>query len=143
MALIHGTCVAVEGKAVLLRGPSGSGKSDLALRLIAGGAVLVADDQVEVTAEEDGLTARAPAPIRGLIEVRGVGLVRMPWLAEARLMVVVDLTGRSAVPRLPDPAEAEIAGARLPHYRLCAAEASAPEKVRLLLRAQSEDILCI
>jgi serine kinase of HPr protein (carbohydrate metabolism regulator) len=64
MIMVHGTTVALEGEGVLLRGPSGSGKSDLALRLIDGGARLVADDQTELTRTANGLIARSPAWLR-------------------------------------------------------------------------------
>ncbi len=75
--LVHATAVAIEGEAVLLRGPSGSGKSDLALRLIDGGAQLVADDQTLLRRAGGRVLASAPPAIAGLLEVRGVGVVRV------------------------------------------------------------------
>ena len=78
--LLHATAVAIDGRAVLLRGPSGSGKSDLALRLIDAGARLVADDQSELSRRGDVLMVRAPATIAGLIEVRGLGILRLDAL---------------------------------------------------------------
>ncbi|HAQ33260.1 MAG TPA: serine/threonine protein kinase, partial [Rhodospirillaceae bacterium] len=75
MTLIHGTCVALNGVTVLLRGPSGSGKSDLALRLIDGGGRLVADDQTLVEIQGERLVATAPETIAGKMEVRGVGVL--------------------------------------------------------------------
>jgi len=81
MLRIHGTCVALSGLGVLLRGPSGSGKSDLALRLIDGGAKLVADDQVELALDAAGrVMARAPATLSGLLEVRGIGPAKLEQL---------------------------------------------------------------
>ena len=89
MIRVHGTTVALQGEGVLLRGPSGSGKSDLALRLIDAGARLVADDQTELKRAADGLVARSPAAIAGRIEVRGVGILDVPTVASAPLRLVV------------------------------------------------------
>lgn len=98
---IHASCVAIGGSGVLLLGPSGSGKSDLALRLIDGGAKLVADDRTLVRVKSGRLHASAPATIRGLIEIRGVGIVAMPVRASAPIALVVEL-GREGA-RLPQP----------------------------------------
>ncbi len=138
---VHGTCVAVAGVGVLLRGPPGSGKSDLALRLIDRGAELVADDRVTLRREDDGIVASAPAALAGLIEVRGVGVVRVPAVARARLGVVVDLVGAAAVERLPDRAGCELLGVGVPRYRLDAFQASACAKVRLAAQAVNGDTL--
>jgi HPr kinase/phosphorylase len=132
---VHGTCVAFGARGVLIRGRSGSGKSDLALRLVADGARLVADDQVLIGKTGRDLVARAPKTIRGVMEVRGVGIVRVPTSASARLRLVVDLVPSHAVPRLPDPHWEEIAGVRVPSVALASFEASAPLKVRLALRS--------
>jgi serine kinase of HPr protein (carbohydrate metabolism regulator) len=131
---IHGTCVALGARGVLIRGRSGAGKSDLALRLIAEGARLVADDQVLVQAVAGRIVARAPDPIRGLIEVRGVGLVPAPTTASATIRLVVDLAAARAVPRLPEPQSTRIAGIDIPLATLAPFEASAAIKVRLALR---------
>ena len=147
MSLLHGTCIAIGSSGVLLRGAPGSGKSDLALRLLGRcrlGAQLVADDQVQVTARADGLWAQAPAQIAGLLEVRGVGVVKMAALAEVRLRLVLDLCapgGQHAVPRMPAAARCTIDGVDLPLYPCAPFEASAPDKVALLLRSLDEDIL--
>src|SRR5690348_6291197 len=101
---LHATCIAIGRAAVLLRGPSGAGKSDLALRLIDGGARLVADDQVELAAENGCLIARAPAAIAGRIEARGAGILPAPAVAEAPVALVADLVAPGAVERLPEPA---------------------------------------
>lgn len=147
--LVHGTCVALGRRGVLLRGASGSGKSDLALRFIAladdaeGSAQLVADDQVFVEARGDGtLDASAPPAIAGKIEVRGIGIVDMPFIEAARLVLVCDLVKREDVPRMsPDPLErTEIAGVAVPLLRLYAFEPSAPLKLKLaLLRVSPDD----
>jgi HPr kinase/phosphorylase len=90
--IVHASTVAVDGRGLLILGPSGAGKSALALQLIALGARLVADDRTELTAHSDRLTARCPDPIRGLIEARGIGLLRAPPLDEAEIALVADLS---------------------------------------------------
>jgi serine kinase of HPr protein (carbohydrate metabolism regulator) len=134
---IHGTCVAIDAVGVLIRGAPGSGKSDLALRLIDGGARLVADDQVEITPRNGRLFARAPAAIAGRLEVRGVGILPVPTAPEAVLGLVVELAPAGAVERLPAPAAWEHAGIRVPLVRLAAFEASAAAKVRLAAAAST------
>lgn len=140
--LIHGTAIAFGARGVLLRGPSGAGKSDLALRCIAlahslptpAPPMLVADDQVLAEAEAGGIVLRPPATIAGLIEVRGVGIVRLPYAASVRLVLVVELVQPDMVERLPEPgAVATIAGFDIALARLSAFEASAPLKVVLAL----------
>jgi HPr kinase/phosphorylase len=133
MIRVHGTTVAVEGEAVLLRGPPGSGKSDLALRLIDAGARLVADDQTELTRAAHGLVARAPATIAGRMEVRGVGILRVPTVSSAPLRLVVDLVAPERVERLPEPQFCEYLQCSLPLLALAPFEASAPAKIRLAL----------
>jgi HPr kinase/phosphorylase len=122
---IHASCAARDAAGVLLTGPAGSGKSDLLLRLLDRGFVLVADDRVEV---EDGM-ASAPAALAGLLEVRGLGLLRLPHLPSARLALAVEL-GRPAE-RLPAPARCP--GLGLPLVVLDAFAASAAQRVALAL----------
>jgi HPr kinase/phosphorylase len=98
---LHASCVALEGRGLLILGPSGSGKSSLALQMIGLGAALVADDQVDVTCAGDALVAAAPPALAGLIEARGVGLLRAGTVASVPLHLAVDL-GQPASPRLPD-----------------------------------------
>ncbi len=95
---MHASCAARDGAGVLLTGPSGSGKSDLLLRLLDRGFVLVADDRVEI---EAGI-ARPALALAGLLEVRGLGLLRLPHLAQARLVLVLALGAPAE--RLPHPA---------------------------------------
>ncbi len=131
---LHATCVAFGAAGVLLRGPSGAGKSDLALRLVEAGARLVADDRVQLVRDDGDVTARAPAALAGLIEVRGIGIVRLDadrLAPAAALRLVCDLVAPDAVERLPDPARAEILGCALPLLRLDPFAASAPVKLRL------------
>lgn len=140
MTLVHATCVSLGGAGVLLRGPSGSGKSDLALRLIDGGAVLVADDQVSLEVRDGGLFARPPATIPGKLEVRGVGIVALPFDAEAPVRLTVDLVGPEAVERMPQAARCVCLGIDLPLLALAPFEASAVAKVRLAVRSLTRDI---
>lgn len=139
MEQTHATCVDIDGIGVLLRGPSGSGKSDLALRLIEGGARLVADDRVELAPAGGRVIASAPAALRGRIEVRGLGIVAVDAIPETSIELVVDLVAPDAVERLPAPATAEVIGLRLPLLRLAPFEASATAKVRVALKAAAAD----
>ena len=144
MSLIHGTCIAIGSCGVLLRGASGSGKSDLALRLLGRtylDARLVADDQIQLSRRGTELWARAPASIAGLLEVRGVGIVRLDALEEARLRLILDLSDAADVPRMPEAATCTIDGVDLPLYPCAPFDASAPGKVALLVRALDEAIL--
>jgi HPr kinase/phosphorylase len=133
--LVHATAIAIDGHALLLRGPSGSGKSDLALRLIDAGGRLVADDQSELFRRGDGVIVRAPTTIVGLLEVRGIGVFRLDPLAEAPVALIVDLVPPEAVARLPAPQTATILGVTLPLIAVTPFEASAAAKLRLALRA--------
>ncbi len=135
MIRVHGTCVAIEGEGVLLRGKPGSGKSDLALRLIDAGASLVADDQTELTRRGDAILAAAPAAIAGRIEIRGVGILACPSVATAPLRLVVDLVAADEVERLPEMQSCVYLGRPIPLLRLAPFEASTPAKLRLVLAA--------
>jgi HPr kinase/phosphorylase len=139
--LIHGTAIAIEGSAILLRGPPGAGKSDLALRLIDGGARLVADDQAELRRAGERILVRAPAAITNLIEVRGVGILRVNAVAEAPLTLLIDLVSSAEVERLPERRFEEVLGVAIPVIALAAFEASAAAKLRLALRALSAPAL--
>ena len=132
---IHGTCVELSGVGVLLRGPSGSGKSDLALRLIDGGARLVADDRVDLAVMDGVLKASAPAILAGMIEVRGMGIMRMPSTAQTTIGLVIDLVDEAAVERMPEPMICCLLEVEMPLMRLVAEAASAPARVRLAARA--------
>lgn len=135
MIRAHGTCVAIDGEGVLLRGRPGSGKSDLALRLIDAGARLVADDQTELTRRGDDIVARAPPSIAGHIEVRGVGILPCPNVAAAPLRLVVDLVPAGDVERLPEAQSCFYHDHAIPLLCLAAFEASTPAKIRLALQA--------
>jgi len=127
---IHASCVAIDGRAVLIAGPSGAGKSDLTLRLIDGGAVLVSDDYTVLTVQDGTLYAAPPATIAGRIEVRGIGIVERPFVAG----VPVALWVEAGTPdRMPDATTHAIAGIALPAYTLALLEASAPARIHLML----------
>jgi serine kinase of HPr protein (carbohydrate metabolism regulator) len=132
---VHGTTVELAGIGVLLRGASGSGKSDLALRLIDSGAHLVADDRTLLRREGDVLIAAPPPTIAGRLEVRGIGIVAVPNVASSVLRLVVDLVAPGAVERLPEPGFARLLGIDLPLISLTPFEASAAAKLRLAARA--------
>ena len=122
---MHGSCIARDDDAVLIVGPSGAGKSDLALRMLSRGFALVADDQVDVA---DGV-ASCPAELAGLLEARGIGVVRLPYRPSARLALVVEV---GATPdRMPYPTcHPDLP---LPLLWLDAAASSAPERLALAL----------
>ncbi len=106
-AIVHASCVALDGRGLLITGDSGSGKSGLALQLMALGALLVADDRVELKLSGNKVTAQSPANIRGVIEARGLGLLRADTVASVALDYVVDLN-RSETGRLPDPVDVKV-----------------------------------
>jgi serine kinase of HPr protein (carbohydrate metabolism regulator) len=128
----HASCVAIGGRAVLIAGDSGAGKSDLALRLIDRGAVLVSDDQVELSVDDERLVASAPATIAGQIEVRGLGIMAMPHRSPMPVSLLIDLA--APVERMPEPRGRELCGVSVPVVAVDPFEASAPIKVELALR---------
>jgi len=129
---LHCSTVALDGRAVLISGPSGSGKSDLALRLLDRGFMLVSDDQTIVRKEGERLIASAPATIKGKLEIRGVGIVDMETAADVPAALFVELT--SEIQRLPDDSrERMVLGVPLPLISVDAMTASAASKVALAL----------
>jgi HPr kinase/phosphorylase len=107
--VLHASAVAFGARAVLIRGRSGSGKSALALRLMALGGTLVSDDRTRVSGAGDAPVARAPETIRGLIEARGVGILDADTVDSAEIVLVVDLD-RTETERLPPRRTTELAG---------------------------------
>lgn len=111
--LLHASCVSDKGRAVLIRGASGRGKSSLALQLMAYGAELVSDDQTIVRLSKGQLLASAPDTTRGLIEARGVGILRAKPVQNIPLHLVVDLD-QTEDKRLPHPRQVQVLGRELP-----------------------------
>jgi HPr kinase/phosphorylase len=140
MITAHATCIAFDDLGVLLRGPSGSGKSDLALRAIAAGARLVADDRVALMRDGENLVASAPKELFGMIEIRGVGIVRMEAAETARVALVADLVEPTAVERLPEGRACEVEGVNLPWVALAPFECSAVAKLRFAALAAAEPV---
>ena len=129
---VHASTVAAEGRAVLITGPSGSGKSDLTLRLLDRGFTLVSDDQTIVRRDGDRLIAAAPPTIAGKLEIRGIGIVAMDHVSDQPVALIVELM--SDIQRLPDDSrERPILGVSLPLVGIDAMAASAPSKVALAL----------
>lgn len=129
---IHASTVAKDGRAVLITGPSGSGKSDLALRLLDRGFALVSDDRTIVRKDGERLLASAPPNIAGKLEIRGIGILDMEAAADVPVAILIELT--SDIQRLPDDSrERPILGVRLPIITIDAMTASAPAKVALAL----------
>ena len=129
---LHASCVAKEGRAILISGRSGSGKSDLALRLIDRGAVLVSDDYTIVRRVGGRLVATAPPNIAGKMEVRGLGILEFPTEPDTPVCLIADLNRE--VERLPTGSESiAIAGMKVPVVGINSLEASAPAKVELAL----------
>lgn len=129
---IHASTVAIDGRAVLITGLSGAGKSDLALRLLDRGFTLVSDDRTIVRKVGDRLVASAPPTIAGKLEVRGIGIVDMETAPDQPVALVVELT--SDIQRLPDDSrERLILGVSVPLVTIDALTASAPSKVALAL----------
>ena len=134
-ALLHITTVALQARALLLRGPSGAGKSALALRLIHEvGARLVADDQTVLSVDDGGrLVASAPDTIAGQIEARGLGILDVPHVARAPVLLVVDLVAPHAVERIPDPPTVSLLGVEIPRATLDPADPAIVSKLGLAL----------
>ncbi len=129
---LHASCVAIAGSAVLIEGRSGTGKSDLALRLIDRGAVLVSDDYTVLTRRDGALTASPPANIAGKMEMRGLGLIEVAHTQDVPVALVV-VADNDPV-RMPEAeASRAIAGVMLPELRLSLLEPSAPIKVERAL----------
>jgi serine kinase of HPr protein (carbohydrate metabolism regulator) len=130
---LHASCVAVGGQAVLIGGRSGSGKSDLALRLIDRGGTLVSDDYTIVQRVNGRLLAKAPANIQGKMELRGIGILPFETVTDVPVGLFVDLN--LEVVRLPEPRQpVAIAGVQVPVIAVNALEPSAPAKVMVALR---------
>ena len=135
---IHASCVAAGNGGVLILGNSGQGKSDLALRLIDRGARLVADDRCDIWFDRGRLWCRPPENLAGKLEVRGIGIVDLPYIEEAALSIIVDLVSSDQVDRLPAQHMEELLGCRISSITLAPFEASAPAKIKMAIRLPAE-----
>ena len=139
----HATAVSVLECGVLLLGPSGVGKSDLALRLIDEGGQLIADDQVILQSRKGVVWATPPEGWAGIMEVHGMGIVHIGGGAPTPTPsgVVIDLDTVTPVDRMPEAASMDILGITLPVWRINAHSVSATAKVRLAVRLATKAIL--
>ena len=148
--MLHATCLDIDGMGVLIQGRPGAGKSDLALRLIdepgtgilgrpPKTARLVADDQVVIRRLAAGLIASPPEKLQGLIEIRGLGILKIPNCPETILRLIVTLKRMDDIERLPEPTDmmGKILGTWLPRIFLDPRSASAPARLRAALDALS------
>jgi len=135
---LHASCVAIGGRAVLIEGLSGSGKSDLTLRLIDRGATLVSDDYVFIRRDGSRLLASAPPLLAGKIEIRGLGIVEVPHMDDVPVALIISVG--EPVERLPeDDRTQNLIGIQMPHVALAALEQSAPIKVERALQLKGLD----
>ena len=137
---IAATAVAVNGMGVLLRGPSGSSKSDLALRLIDRGAALIADDIVAAEICSGAVKLTPPETIAGMLELRGAGIAKIAYEKDVPLALVIDLVHGRDVERMPEPAETTICGLSVPLMKLDGLQPSAPIKVEMALATLQGDM---
>jgi serine kinase of HPr protein (carbohydrate metabolism regulator) len=144
--LVNATAVAWRGQGVLIMGPTGSGKSDLTLRLLDAGATLIADDVVELKRDGQGLLLsfppEGPAELKGKMEVKGLGIMSVPAApAEILLALVVRSTPRAEVELVPESLESEWLGVKVTTIGIDLLEPSAPAKVRLALAKLARSII--
>ena len=129
---VHASTVALAGRAILILGPSGSGKSDLSLRLIDRGFTLVSDDQTLLRRADGVLIASSPATIRGKMEVRGIGIVEMDWVDDVPIALAIELAGD--IERMPDDSrQRQFLGIGVPLISVDSRTASASAKAVLAL----------
>ena len=140
--IVHATLIEINGKGVLIKGKSQSGKSDLALRLISRyGAFLVADDIV-IVAEKDGrLIGSAPDNLAGLLEIRGLGVFKYPYKVQTDIFLVLRLVEeRTQIERMPKICKESILGLEIVQIDMYAKEDSAPDKVMAALSMFAQDV---
>jgi serine kinase of HPr protein (carbohydrate metabolism regulator) len=130
---IHATCVNINSKGVLIIGDSCAGKSDLALRLITMfSAKLVGDDRIDIQNDKGVIKASSPDVLKGLLEVRGVGIIKIDHIEKTKVDLVIKLTTEK-IERIPEPLSYDIEGVLLPLFYLNSFESSAPSKVLAML----------
>lgn len=134
---IHATCVAIKEKGILLLGKSGFGKSDLALRLIENkGATLVADDRIDVERQNNTIIASCPEAIKGLLEVRGIGIIKVPYLELCDIKMAVNLVDDiKQIERMPENKFYEIHQVKIPLIDIYPFEVSSVDKIVIKLKA--------
>jgi len=133
---IHATAIAIDAHAILIRGPSGCGKSDLALRMIDQGATLIADDRCDLDIRPDQVIVSSPDSIAGMIEIRGLGIIKTGAGQCAPVALIVDLVDSSDkvdIDRMPENSACNEYGPSIPIIRLASFEASTPAKIRMAL----------
>lgn len=135
---LHGTCVDIKGNGVLICGKSGVGKSSLALQLIDRGATLVADDQTFLNLEHETLVAHAPISLKGIMEVRGIGLCSFPFQSKSFLRLCIEIYENEELERLPNPLFVEYYGIKVPQLKLKKDDPLGPIKVELKLCHKDE-----
>jgi serine kinase of HPr protein (carbohydrate metabolism regulator) len=133
MIQTHATTLQLIGKGVMLCGPSASGKSDLGIRLIENGALLVADDRTDLTLDNKKVLASAPKEISGQMEIRGIGIITLDVIVKTHLSMVVELVNADAVQRYPTKKYIDFLGVTFPLIHLYPFEASAPAKIHRAL----------
>ncbi len=131
MTNIYASCVDIEGKGVLILGDSGSGKSDLVLRLIKEfGATLVADDRTEINIINEQILASAPSILQGMLEVRGIGIINLPFCKQTQVVLAIKLVDDAKqVSRMPQDCYFEISEHKVRCFYLFGKEASVPAKI--------------
>lgn len=132
MIRVHGNAVKINDKGILLTGPSGSGKSDLSLRLIDGGGCLISDDYTEIKAQGGQAILSPPAEIAGRLEIRGIGLMKLSYCRDIPLHLVFELTDRRDIERMPEDRSITFDGVTVPVRKLDPFTASAEAIVRFL-----------
>ena len=137
---VHGTAIALDSQGVLLRGASGAGKSDLALRLIEAGGRLVADDRVDLTLEGNTVLMSAPETIQGKLEIRGLGIVEIAFIDESPLTLICDLHPFDLIDRLPEQLDEMVLGCPVRTLGLDPRAASAVVIIRYALKVAAGEI---
>lgn len=137
-APLHGTCVEVKGKGVLITGKPGFGKSSLALQLMDRGALFISDDQTALSQEAGEIVVRAPLALKGLMEVRGVGICQFPCQEKSFLKLFVEICGSIDMERLPEPSFIEYYGIRVPYLKLLKGDPLGAIKVELKVDMKDE-----
>ena len=132
---IHGTSIALGENGLLITGESGSGKSDLALRLIDSGATLISDDQTVCMKKETSIHLFSMEKIYGLIEIRGIGLIKVPYIENIKLRMIIQLVDKE-IDRLPKIKKKKLLGFNFPLIKIFPKEASAVAKIKLKLNEE-------